>query len=122
MLRLLAVLFVLLPQILNARAEQSPFEDRVGDVYEIRLDTVSETSGGGSSGNSRSAAMLVERVVALRDGGVELEFDLPEKTPAKDRARSWQFPVRVLNSSKHPLQLLNGPGLRNARSRLAAER
>jgi hypothetical protein len=49
----------------------------------------------------------VERVIALHDNGIELEFDLPEQASTKDRARTWQFPARVLKSSGRPLQLLN---------------
>ena len=107
MLRLLAVLCALLLQALDARAEQPPFEDRVGDIYEIRLESVSKTSGTATSGSSNSAMTLVERVIALHESGVELEFDLPEGTSAEDRARNWQFPARVLKSSDQPLQLLN---------------
>jgi hypothetical protein len=111
MLRPLAVLFFLLVQILCVRAEQPKFEDRVGDTYEIRLESVSKTSGGGTTGNSHSASMLVERVIALHDDSIELEFDLPGQTSPQDRARTWQFPARVLESSERPLQLLNRPEL-----------
>lgn len=107
MTRLLAVLFALLLQTFDACAEHPQFEDRGGDVYEIRLESVSETSGDGTSGSSRSVTTLVERVVALRDDGVELEFDLPEQTSAQDRARDWQFPARTLKSPERSLQLLN---------------
>jgi len=50
-------------------------------------------------------------VIAVRGNGVELEFDLPEQTSAEDRARAWQFPVRVLRSHNSPLELLNAPEL-----------
>jgi hypothetical protein len=109
--RLLAVLFVLLLPIFHVRAEQLQFEDRVGDTYEIRLESASETSSDGSTGRSNSAYMLVERVVALHDGSIELEFDLPEQTSSQDRTRTWQLPARVLKSPDRPLQLLNGPEL-----------
>ena len=111
MLRSLAVPLILFLQTLDVCAEQPRFEDRAGDAYEIRLESVSETSGNGSSGSSRSAEALVERVIALHDSGIELEFDLPEQASPRDRAGSWQLPARVLKSPGHPLQLLNASEL-----------
>jgi hypothetical protein len=109
MLRLLAMLALLL-QALDARAQQQ-VEDRAGDLYEIRLVSESQSAGDDSSGHSRISTTLVERVISVRDDGVELEFNLPEQTPAEDRARAWQFPVRVFKSPERPLQLLNGDEL-----------
>ena len=89
-----------------------PPQDRVGDAYEIRLMNTSETSSDdGSSGSSRSGGILVERVVAVRDDGVELEFDLPSDATAEDRARDWQWPARVLHAADGSLRLLNAPEL-----------
>lgn len=91
-----------------ARAQNA---DQVGDAYEINVQIVSESRSEGSSGNSRSGYALVERVIAVRDGGVELEFDLPGDTSAEDRARSWQYPARVFKLAGEPFQLLNAPEL-----------
>jgi hypothetical protein len=82
--------------------------DRVGDTYEISIESVSKTSGEMSSSSSEDHDQLVERVVALPSGGIELEFDLPQGTSDEDRVRAWQYPARVLSSPGHPLQLLNG--------------
>lgn len=106
MLRLLMAMCAMLLAPLGARALETQSADRVGDTYEIRVERVSENSGGRSSGSSRSINTLVERVIALGDSGVELEFDLPEGTSAQDRAREWQFPVRVQRSEQE-LRLLN---------------
>jgi hypothetical protein len=111
MLPLLVILSAVLLQAPDAAAEPHPFEDRVGDIYELRLESTSETTGDRSSSSSRSVNTLQERVVALRDDGVELEFDLPADATQEDRSRSWQFPARVLKSVGLPLQLLNGPEL-----------
>lgn len=81
--------------------------DRVGDVYEITVHRTSEMRGDGSSGNSSDTYAMLERVVAVRDGGVELVFDLPEDATEEDRAREWQFPVRVFKPQSRALQLLN---------------
>jgi hypothetical protein len=83
-------------------------ETRVGDVYEIRWQSDwSQNSSGGSSGESHSRNMLVERVIAVHDAGVEVELDLPEETPAEDRAGAWQYPARILRPADGELQLLN---------------
>jgi hypothetical protein len=112
MLRLAAVAIALLPQAFAAHAQQAPPEPRVGDVTEIRIESrSSQSSGDGSSGSSEDRDLLVERVIAVRDGGVELEFDLPRDASAEDRRASWQFPVRVFRPGGGPLRLLNGPEL-----------
>lgn len=96
-----------------AAAAQAPQnEPRVGEVYEIRWSV--ETSGEGSDGSSSSSqsrSALVERVVALRADGVELEYDLPPAASEDDRAREWHFPTRVLKPAAGPMTLLNGPEL-----------
>ncbi|KGQ20610.1 hypothetical protein LF41_1147 [Lysobacter dokdonensis DS-58] len=50
-------------------------------------------------------------MIAVREGGLELEYDLPKEATADDRARSWQFPVRVFRPTKGAMQLLNGSEL-----------
>ncbi len=106
MLRSLALLLsLLLLPTGEAIAEQ--WQDRVGDLYQVRLERLSETAGDRSSGNSRDVWTLTERVIAVHEGNVELEFDLPQESSAADRARSWQFPARVLLSPTDALRLLN---------------
>ncbi len=89
----------------------SQYSDRVGDVYEIRLQSESEQTGNGSSGSSRTRMALNERVIELREDGVVLEFDLPHEMPAEDRAREWQFPAQVFKSSGGSLELVNSAQL-----------
>lgn len=105
---LLALITFLLPGLATG---QQASGDRVGDIYHIQMRSVSETAGDGSSSSSRSSWALEERVVALRDDGVELEFDLPGDATQEDRVRNWQFPARVLSSSDGHLQLLNSSEL-----------
>ncbi|MEA3044992.1 MAG: hypothetical protein QOH47_2830 [Sphingomonadales bacterium] len=112
MLRALTVGTTLLLQALAAHAQEPQGGSRAGDRYEIRSERLwSRSSGEGSSGSSRDVDVLMERVIAVRDAGEELEFDLPDDATAEDRARTWQFPVRVLRPSQGPLQLLNGAEL-----------
>jgi len=105
-----AALFVLVLGV-DPSAGQEPPIDRVGDVYEtaIRLQTKSTRTSG--SGSSSSGSVLRERVIAIRDGGVELEFDLSKDTEPKHRARYWQYPVRVFKPRSGPFELLNEPEL-----------
>jgi hypothetical protein len=104
------LLAMLLVSILGAPAAADDL-DRPGDLYEIRLERVTESSSNESSGSSHDVWTLRERVVALRDGGVELEFDLPADTSPEDRARAWQYPARVFRRADGSLELLNAPEL-----------
>lgn len=96
-----------------ALAEPTQLSPRVGDTYEIRMESKSSrrTSDGSSSGNSNSRNTIVERLIEVNQAGLELEYDLPKTATAQDRARSWQFPARVLKPVRGPMQLLNGAEL-----------
>lgn len=112
-LALVAALFVLASPFARAEAQSV---DQVGDAYEIIVRVNTDRRGDGSSGSSNSFYMLVERVVAVRDGGVELEFDFPNDPASADRAANWQFPVRVFKPAGESFQLLNAEELQ-ARNR-----
>jgi hypothetical protein len=74
----------------------------------LRLEyETKETSSDGSSGSSRGNNALIERFVAVRDAGIELEYDLSPDAIAQDRAREWAFPARVLVAADETLTLLN---------------
>ncbi|MDP1911797.1 hypothetical protein [Brevundimonas sp.] len=111
MLRFIVLAIALLiPTVL--RAQSGSPDDAVGFVHEIRvLNTTETSSGNGSSGSSRSGGTLIERVIAFRDTGLELEFDLPLGATAEERAREWQWPARVLKAADGTLHLLNAPEL-----------
>jgi len=85
---------------------------QAGDEFDIlqKYETTERTSDG-SSGSSRGGSALLERVIAVRDDGLELEFDLPTSATADDRARSWQYPARVFRSADGSMRLLNSPEL-----------
>lgn len=113
LMRALALMLGLLACAGNAEARQvvSP-QDRVGDTYELDLlRSMRSAADDGSSSSSNSGGMLVERVLAIRDEGLELEFDLPPNATAEERARDWAWPVRVLKSPDGTLDLLNAPEL-----------
>lgn len=110
MLRALALTIGLLVGVTDAEARQvaSP-PDGAGDAYEIRVENMTaSTADDGSSSSSQSGGMLIERVVAVRDDGVELEFDLRPEATAEERARDWRFPALVLKSADGSLALLKG--------------
>ena len=88
------------------------YAPKVGDEYQITksYETSSETNTG-SSGSSSGSDTIVERVVGIREDGLEIEYDLPDGAPAQARARTWQFPARVFRPSSGPMQLLNLPEL-----------
>lgn len=113
MFRILALVAAMLVPPGDAVAQQAPSPDRVGDAYEIRLRNTIEstTDDGSSSSSSSSGGQLVERVIAVRDDGLELEFDLPPDTTAEEHARDWQWPARVLKAPDGSLHLLNASEL-----------
>jgi len=83
-----------------------------GDVYEISIDRrMAQQGSDGSKSSSTDRDTLIERVIGVRADGVELEYDLPSDATPEDRARTWQFPVRVLKGRDTPMRLLNGQQL-----------
>lgn len=81
---------------------------QAGEEYEIVVSyETSILANGKPSGSSRGQNIYVERVIIARDDGLELEYDLPEQVSAEDRARVWQFPVRVFRPTNGPMQLIN---------------
>ncbi|MDP5280118.1 hypothetical protein Q9Q95_14405 [Sphingomonas sp. DG1-23] len=82
------------------------------EAYEITKSyKASDEASDGSSGSSNGRDTLLERVIARRDGGIELEYDLPDDATPQDRARNWQFPARVFEPLAGPKQLLNADAL-----------
>lgn len=73
-------------------------------VHSYRTD---ETRNGVSGGYSQGHSAVIERVIAQRDGGVELEYDEPDA----EKRRQWQFPVRVFKPATGAMQLLNAAEL-----------
>ncbi|MEZ0308058.1 MAG: hypothetical protein ACAH21_09030 [Ramlibacter sp.] len=96
----------------SARAGPATSAPGVGQEFEIdkRYET-SQQASDGPSGSSRGRDRFLERVIGVRDSGLELEFDLPKDATSKDRVRNWQFPVRVFRPLSGQMQLLNGPEL-----------
>jgi hypothetical protein len=89
-------------------AQPAPFGLRTGEVYEIRTEReMSEEDSNGSTGSSTDRDVLIERVIAVRPTGVELEFDLPKSATAQEREPNWQFPVRIFKPLQGPMQLSN---------------
>lgn len=81
----------------------------VGERHEIILSyETSNQSSDGSSGSSSGRDAMLERVITVRDSGLELEFDLPLDATAEDRARVWQYPARVFQPTTGEMILLNG--------------
>ena len=110
-MRLIFLAPVLLVPVLAAHAQPRPPAPHAGTTYELTTDRTTEFRGNGSSGTSQDRDILVERIIAIRDGGTELEYDLPQQTSPQDRAKVWQFPARVFKPAQGPLVLLNGPEL-----------
>lgn len=78
-----------------------------GDVFNVKLSQKSEGTGKGSFGNSKTGMSLTETIIAYRDDGVVLEFDLPAGTDERMRLKRWQFPARILKAEDGTLTLEN---------------
>ncbi|WP_404416202.1 hypothetical protein [Brevundimonas vesicularis] len=84
----------------------------VGEEHEVIISYVTSKQGSdGSSSSSSGQDVLLERVIAVSNAGLELEFDLPSDATAEDRARDWKFPARILQQSNGAIRLLNGDEL-----------
>jgi len=93
---------------LPAQLAGRPAEPRVGAVSVIsrQVQTVQSDNRGSTSSTSNSDAFL-ERVVAVRADGVELEYDVARDGGLGAGGGSWQFPTRVFRPLRGPLQLVN---------------
>ena len=83
-----------------------------GDQHHIVVSyQTTEESTDGSTGSSSGHSTMLERVIAVSDLGLELEYDLPDDTTAEDRARTWKYPARVFLPTEGPQRLLNADEL-----------
>ena len=89
---------------------QTAFGDRAGSLYELTkyVETASEGDGGSTS-SSTDRDTIAERILHVRNDGLELEYDLPKDATKQDRTSNWQFPIRVFKRFSGPAQLLNRP-------------
>lgn len=112
MIRQLTAVITIYLATISIGTGQTQTASQIGDIYEIvrLVDTIQKTSDG-SSGSSHDKATLIERVIGMGADGLELEYDLPKATAAADRAKVWQFPVRVFKHERGYVQLLNRPEL-----------
>lgn len=103
-----ALLATLLLPTTDTDAQVLQLSAKVGHTYEVTLSRESSRHGSdGSSGSTQDRDTFVERVIGLREGGIEVEYDLPRAISAEEMAGNWQFPARVLKSPGVPMQLLN---------------
>lgn len=80
----------------------------IGDEYKIALRHTSETKGDhGSSSSSSGTDAIIERIIAVREDGFELEYDFLKDASAEERAGNWQLPVKIFRPFKGEPQLLN---------------
>lgn len=107
-----ALAFCILPNVLNAQPNVGE-RSLIVASYEtstVEVGVSEDLPGGRSSSRGRSA--LVEEVLAVQPEGIEIEFDLPESVSEEERARTWQYPVRVFKPADGgPMQLLNADEL-----------
>jgi hypothetical protein len=92
----------------TVRAQPSSPLSQVGEEYEItKAYETLEQGSDGSSSSSRGHETIIERVLSVREDGLEVEYDLPNGATAEERVRSWQFPARLFRSTTGRAELLN---------------
>ncbi len=108
MMRLRAMLVPILCAPLAVLAQPAPSTSRVGDVYEIvSIRDSFDDRGVEGSGSSHDQDTIVERVIAVTDAGLELEYDLPKTASKQERASNWEFPARVFKPVSGSMQMRN---------------
>ncbi|WP_017671764.1 hypothetical protein [Blastomonas sp. AAP53] len=92
---------IILAAGLATSADASSIEVSAGHTFLItkRYETRQQSSNG-NSGSSNGTDRIVEKVIAVRDDGIELEYDLPNDADAGARAREWTMPARVFLASR----------------------
>jgi len=93
---------------LAACAQPAVHPLQTGDRYEITTNReTSEQSSDGLTSSSSDRDTITARVIAVRDDGVEWEYDFPKDASPEERASSWQLPARIFRPDEGPIQLLN---------------
>ena len=83
-----------------------------GGTFEIVKVVESEFQRGDhGNGSSHDRDTIIERVIDVRDGGLELEYDNLPPSAGEESAGNWQFPARVFKPNSGPTLLLNAPEL-----------
>ncbi len=92
-----------------------------GERYTVRMEYRNESQGNeGGSGSSSGHQSITVRVIAERDGGQELEYDLPEGASERKRLSQWQLPARIFVAADGKMTLLNPAELEVRRDRFLA--
>ena len=97
----------------SVAAQANPGE--VGARYLLQIKHHGEYSYADGQGSSSETDTIVVKVIALRDGGQELEFDLPDGADKKDRLIAWQLPARLFVAADGTRTLLNRGDLETRR-------
>ncbi|MET0246017.1 MAG: hypothetical protein ABW182_04640 [Sphingomonas sp.] len=92
----------------NVAAQSATPVTAPDDATEITISYSTNGEKGATATSSSSGRnMLIERVIARRKDGVELEYDLQPEAKPEERARSWQLPARVIKGRDGRTRLVN---------------
>lgn len=89
----------------SVAAQADPGEP--GARYQLQIRHHGEYSSADGQGSSSGTDTIVVKVIALRDGGQELEFDLADAIEKEDRLVAWQLPARLFVAADGTRSLLN---------------
>jgi hypothetical protein len=105
--------FVAIPLLFSApHVQASSYEPKAGDVFQIvQTYETSKSTNGDSSSSSGGKSALIERVIRVDQGGVELEYDEPPEADGKRKGLNWQLPARIYRPANGTPILLNSAEL-----------
>ena len=86
---------------ISAMADLAPHSFKIDDEYEIvQSYETSEKSEDGSSGSSSGHDVLLERVIAISENGIEFEYDVPTIDEFSSRVKKYllEYPWLVCES------------------------
>lgn len=105
---LVSILALLIVSINPGNAQPADLSEQVGNIYEIKYSyETSRKTGDQSSGRSSGTNLLIERIIAINEESIDLEYDISLNPSEEDRAREWKLPAKVRRNNDGTLLLLN---------------
>lgn len=111
MLRPVVLLSALTLLAAPAMAQSFSSADRVGDTWEIRLEAKGDAFSTMTTSRSTTTGAYIERVVAVGESSIELEYDFPADASAERRAQDWRLPARIRKDRNGAVTLINAAEL-----------
>ncbi len=111
---IILILTLFIFSINKVDAQETTPVEQVGNIYEIKFSyETSSKTGDQASGSSSGRNLLIERIIAINEESIDLEFDLSLNTKEAERERVWKLPAKVRRNDDGTLILLNSDEMEN---------